>query len=330
MGDESVAKAFWTLNPGRPAILDERLPEPGSDEVRIRTAFSGVSRGTEALVFRGLVPERLYDTMRAPFQAGAFPGPVKYGYMSVGTVEAGQADLVGRAVFCLHPHQDRYVVPAVAAVPVPESVPLRRAVLAANLETAINGLWDAAPLVGDRIAVVGCGVVGGMAALLAARVPGVEIELIDPSPHRKALADVIGLPLVAEAGARTGLDLVIHASGTSEGLATALRLAGDEATILEMSWYGANPVAVPLGEWFHARRLRLVSSQVGKVAPAKRPRWTHRQRLELALRLLADPVFDAFLTGESRFADLPETMAQLAAGRGDALCHVIRYEDPDV
>lgn len=328
MGDAPIAKAFWTLKPGCAAIRDEPLPEPGPDEVRIRTAFSGVSRGTEALVFRGLVPERLYDTMRAPFQAGDFPGPVKYGYMSVGTVEAGPADLVGRAVFCLHPHQDRYVVPAAAVVPVPAAVPLRRAVLAANLETAINALWDAPPLVGDRIAVVGCGVVGGMAAVLAARVPGVEIELIDPSPHRHALADAIGLPLVAEA--RTGRDLVIHASGTSEGLATALRLAGDEATILELSWYGANPVAVPLGEWFHARRLRLVSSQVGKVAPAKRPRWSHRQRLELALRLLADPVFDAFLTGESRFADLPETMAQLAAGRGDALCHVIRYEDPDV
>jgi len=327
MGDTATARAFWTLPPGRGEIRSATLSPPEAHELRIKAVYSGVSRGTESLVFAGRVPDSLYETMRAPFQEGDFPGPVKYGYMSVGTVETGPREMVGRSVFCLHPHQDRYAVPADAAVPVPEDVPLRRAVLAANLETALNGLWDAPPLAGDRIAVVGCGVVGGMAATLAARVPGVEIELIDPSPHRTALADALGLPLVAAEDARTGADLVIHASGTAAGLATALRLAGDEATVLELSWYGAEPVPAPLGEWFHARRLRLVSSQVGKVAPAKRPRWSHRRRLELALRLLADPVFDVFLTGESAFADLPQTMQRLAAGRGDTLCHVIRYED---
>ena len=327
MADTATARAFWTLSPGRGEIRHEALAAPDPGAVRVRATYSGVSRGTESLVFGGHVPKSLHATMRAPFQAGDFSGPVKYGYMSVGTVEAGPPEAVGRPIFCLHPHQDRYTVPVEAAVPIPAGVPLRRAVLAANLETALNGLWDAPPLAGDRIAVVGCGVVGGMAAALAARVPGVEIELVDPSPHRKALADALGLPLVAAEDARPGADLVIHASGTASGLATALRLAGDEATVLELSWYGAEPVPAPLGEWFHVRRLRIVSSQVGKVAPPKRPRWSHRRRLELALRLLADPVFDAFLTGESAFADMPQTMQRLAAAGGDVLCHVIRYED---
>lgn len=330
MADPETSRAFWTVPPGRGEIRLAPLRAPGDGEVRVRAEWSGVSRGTESLVLRGGVPSALHEAMRAPFQEGAFAGPVKYGYMSVGMVEAGRSDLVGRRVFCLHPHQDRYVVPAEAAVPIPDSVPARRAVLAANLETALNGLWDVPPRIGDRVAVVGCGVVGAMAALLAARIPGIAVELVDPSPARRSLAAALGLRLVDAEDARDGADIVVHASGTADGLATALRLAGDEATILELSWYGAEPVAAPLGEWFHVRRLRIVSSQVGRVAPAKRPRWSHRRRLELALSLLADPVFDIFLTGESRFADLPETMPTLAAAGGETLCHLIRYEDPDV
>src|SRR6185437_5324565 len=247
---------------------------------------------SEALVFAGRVPESQVTVMRCPFQEGEFPAPVKYGYASVGIIEAGAASLLGRRVFCLYPHQDRYVVPESAVLPVPDSVPDARAVLAANMETALNGLWDAAPRLGDRIAVVGAGVVGCCVAALAARVPGTQVELIDIDPARAALAASLGCRFARPEAATPEADLVIHCSGSAAGLATALRLAGFEATVLELSWYGAGDVAAPLGEAFHSRRLSLRSSQVGAVATAQRARWSHRRRLALALDLLADPVFD--------------------------------------
>lgn len=319
------ARAFWTVAPGLGEIRSTALREPTAGEVLVRALHSGISRGTESLVFRGGVPPSQHQAMRCPFQEGDFPGPVKYGYASVGRVEAGPAHLLGRRVFCLYPHQDRYIVPVDAVTPVPDAVPDERAVLIANMETAVNGLWDAAPRLGDRIAVVGAGVVGGLVAALAARVPGVRVELIDTNPARAELAALLGCRFAQPAGASPDADLVIHASGHPDGLATALRIAGFEATVLEMSWYGDRPVSVPLGEAFHARRLTLRSSQVGTVATAQRARWSHARRLALALDLLADPVFDHFLTGKSRFDDLPHALPRLVESPGSALCHVIHY-----
>ena len=319
------ARAFWTVEPGRGEIREAPLRSPGPDEVLVEALRSGISRGTEALVFGGRVPESQKTAMRCPFQEGDFPGPVKYGYTSVGRVVSGPAELEGRRVFCLHPHQDRYVVPLDAVIPLPDAVPDSRGVLAANMETAVNGLWDAAPRLGDRIAVVGAGVVGCMVAALAARLPGARVELIDTDVRRAAVAARLGCNFAAPQEAARDADLVVHASGTPEGLATALGLAGFEATVLELSWYGNRTVAAPLGEAFHARRLTLRSSQVGAVATAQRARWSHRRRLSLALELLADSRFDALLTGESAFEDLPATLARLAASPDGALCHVVTY-----
>jgi hypothetical protein len=235
------ARAFWTVAPGRGEIRAERLPPRAAGEVLVRSLASGISRGTEALVFEGRVPPSQREAMRCPFQAGDFPGPVKYGYASVGLVEEGPGELVGRRVFCLHPHQDRYIVSAATVVPVPDAVPDRRAVLAANMETAVNGLWDAAPRVGDRVAVVGGGTVGALTAALLARIPGVRVEIVDLDPRRATLARSIGCAFAAPHEAAGDADLVIHASGSAGGLATALRLAGFEAEIIEMSWYGDRP-----------------------------------------------------------------------------------------
>jgi threonine dehydrogenase-like Zn-dependent dehydrogenase len=294
--------------------------------VRVRALYSGISRGTETLVFRGEVPPSEYARMRAPFQAGEFPAPVKYGYASVGEVEEGPADLVGRRVFCLHPHQTGYVVPATAVHPLPDRVPPQRAVLAANLETAINGLWDAGVHIGDRVAVVGAGALGCLVARLAARVPGCEIELIDPNGRRAEVASALDVRYAHPDSAHGEADLVVHASGTPEGAQLALALASFEAIVVELSWFGDRTVALPLGAAFHARRLTLKSSQVGTVATAQRARWTHSRRLALALRLLDDPALDVLITGEDRFTDLPRTMARLAADPADTICHRIRYD----
>jgi threonine dehydrogenase-like Zn-dependent dehydrogenase len=263
--------------------------------------------------------------MRAPFQTGDFPAPVKYGYAMVGRVETGPAALLDRDVFVLHPHQTRFVVPAAAVYPLPAEVPPARAVLAANLETALNGIWDARPHVGDRIAVVGGGTVGCLAAWLASRSAGCEVQLVDVNPRRAAIATSLGVRFAEPAAAHADADVVIHVSGAPAGLEVALGLAGDEATITELSWYGDQPVAASLGGAFHARRLTIRSSQVGRLAPAQRSRWDHRRRMQLALALLREPTLDALITSEDDFDRLPQVMARLAQAPGDTLCHRIRY-----
>ena len=325
MSDAGSARAFWITAPGTGELRRAPLAPPRAGEVLVRAVASGISRGTESLVFMDRVPKSQYQAMRCPFQEGDFPAPVKYGYASVGVVEAGSAALIGKRVFCLHPHQERYVVPADAVAAIPDAVPDARAVLAANMETAVNGLWDAAPRLGDRIAVVGAGVVGALMAALAERLPGTSVELVDIDPARASLAAALGCRFALPQQASGDADLVIHASGSAAGLATALGLSGFEAKVVEMSWYGDASVAAPLGEAFHAKRLVLRSSQVGSVATAQRARWTHRRRLALALDLLADPVFDRLITGESRFDELPQVMARLASAPAGALCHVLRY-----
>jgi len=292
----------------------------------VRALHSGISRGTESLVFHGRVPPTEYQRMRAPLQDGEFPWPVKYGYASVGVVEQGVGHLVGRTVFSLHPHQTRYVVTADMVHVVPATVPARRAVLAANMETALNGVWDAGVLPGDRVAVVGGGTVGCFAAWLAGRVPGCAVELVDVNAGRAATASALGVAFASPDAAGLAADVVIHASGAPAGLDTALRLAGDEATVVELSWYGDRPVTAALGGAFHAQRLTIKSSQVGRVAASQRTRWSTRRRMALALDLLAEPALDALLTGDTEFARLAEAMPRILAESADVLCHTVRYQ----
>ena len=265
------AYACWVREPGAAEIRPVTLPAPGPDEVLVRARYSGVSRGTETLVFAGRVPADQHAAMRAPFQEGDFPGPVKYGYLSVGVVEQGPPDLLGRTVFCLHPHQSAYVVPATAVVPVPDGVPAARAVLAGTVETAVNALWDAAPLVGDRVTVVGAGMVGCCVAALLARFPGVQVELVDTDARPGRGGRRARRRLRPTRPTRRGdRDLVVHASATAAGLQRSLDLLAPEGTVIELSWYGDRQVQVSLGGAFHSGRLSVRSSQVGMVAPARR------------------------------------------------------------
>ena len=312
------AQAYWLRAPGRGEIRPVSLAEPGSGDVVVRTLRSGVSRGTETLVFRGGSPPR------APFQEGEFPGPVKYGYLNVGAVEQGPPELRGRTVFCLYPHQTAYVVPASAVTVVPDDVPPARAVLAGTVETAVNALWDAPPLVGDRVAVVGAGMVGCCVARLLARFPAVEVTLVDVDPSRSAVAAALGAGFALPDDAAGGCDLVVHTSATSAGLQRSLDLLAPAGTVLDLSWYGDAEVRLSLGGAFHSGRLRLRASQVGTVAHARR---TTADRLALALDLLRDPAFDVLVTGESRFSELPGVMARLADGSLPALCHTITYDE---
>jgi threonine dehydrogenase-like Zn-dependent dehydrogenase len=319
-------QAFWVAAPGTGELRPVDLPAPAAGDVLVRTVFTGVSRGTETLVFAGQVPPAEYHRMRAPYQDGDFPGPVKYGYLNVGEVEDGPEHLLGRTVFCLYPHQTRYRVPASAVVPVPDGVPADRAVLAGTVETALNALWDARPRLGDRVTVVGAGMVGCCVAALLTRIPGVDVELVDVDARRAMTAVALGVGFASPEFARDGRDLVVHASASSAGLQRSIDLLAPEGTVLELSWYGAREVAVSLGGRFHSARLTLRSSQVGTVA---HPRRSFGERLALALDLLVDARFDALLSGRSPFEELPALLPALTSGALPALCHVITYREAD-
>jgi hypothetical protein len=317
------ATALWIVAPGLAELRPEAVA-PGPGDVLVETAFSAISRGTESLVLRGGVPLAERARMRAPLQAGNFPFPVKYGYAAVGRAVEGPDDLRGRDVFVLHPHQDVFAAPAAMAVPLPKGVPPGRAVLAANMETALNIVWDAGPVACDRIAVVGAGVVGALTAWLCGQIPGADVTLVDLNPDRAALAASLGCAFAPPEAAPADCDLVVHTSATGDGLTTALAAAGLEATVVEASWYGDRPPTVGLGGAFHSRRLRLVSSQVGHVPTARRARWSNRRRLEAALGLLADPALEVLVSGETRFAEIAPRYGDILA-RPDTLCHRIYY-----
>ncbi|MGW5877480.1 zinc-dependent alcohol dehydrogenase [Nocardiopsis terrae] len=321
-----TARAFWVRTPGVGEVRETVLPDPGPGEVVVRSLYSGISRGTETLVFGGGVPPNQYGVMRAPFQEGDFPGPLKYGYLNVGVVEEGPQELVGRTVFTLYPHQTRFVVPASAVSVVPEDVPAGRAVLAGTVETAVNALWDAAPLVGDRVTVVGAGMVGCCVARLVSRVPGARVQLVDVDPDRAEVAARLGVDFALPEDAEGDRDLVFHTSATEAGLVRSLRLLHAEGEVVELSWYGDRQVILPLGEDFHSHRLAVRASQVGMISPARRSRYDHAERLRLALRLLVDPAFDALVAGESGFEELPRVLPRLSEGTLSALCHRITYE----
>jgi NADPH:quinone reductase-like Zn-dependent oxidoreductase len=322
-------KALWYVGPGRAELREETVAAPEAGEVRVRALFGAISRGTERLVQTGRVPASEYERMRAPFMGGAFPFPVKYGYATVGRVDEGPAALRQRVVFTLHPHQSVFTLPAAAVFPIPDNVPPERAVLAANMETALNAVWDGAPGPADRIAVVGGGLVGLLVAYLCTRLPGTEVTVVDIASARAGLAHAIGARFAEPGAEPTDCDLVFHASGAAAGLTTALRLAGEEASVVELSWHGSGEVAVPLGEAFHSRRLRLVSSQVGKVAPSHRSRWSHGRRLAAALALLSAPELDVLMAPALAFEELPARLPSVFDSDSDVICPLIRYPAAD-
>lgn len=318
-------RALWYVKPGECALNRADLPVCKEGEALVRMLWSGISRGTERLIFNGRVPESEHERMRCPGQEGDFPFPVKYGYCAVGVVEHGPDNLIGRTVFTLHPHQERFVASAAMLTLVPEDVPPRRATLAANMETALNAHWDAGSGPGDRIVVVGGGVLGLLVAYLAGRLPGADVTLVDVDQSRAALAQSFGCRFATPDNAPVDADIVFHASASAAGLKTAIASAGFEARIVELSWYGTNDVAAALGGAFHSRRLQLISSQVGQVSPSRRARWDYARRLKTALALLADDRLDALITEEIAFDEAPDRLPELFAPGASGLTAVLRY-----
>jgi threonine dehydrogenase-like Zn-dependent dehydrogenase len=319
------AHALWYTEPWVAELREEALAEPGPGQVLIRSLYSGVSRGSERLVLSGSVAESERERMSCPMQDGVLPFPVKYGYSAVGRVEQGGGDLLGQTVFVLHPHQDVFVAPVDRVYRLPKGVPARRATLAANMETALNAMWDSGAGPADSIAIIGGGNVGLLVGFLAARLPGAGVTLVDVCPERRKIAAAFGCRFAAPDAAPSRCDVVFHTSATSAGLAMAIRCAGFEAPIVELSWYGAGTAAAPLGGAFHSQRLKLICSQVGHVSQSRRPRWSRRQRMEAALRLLLAPELDLLTAVEIPFEETAERLPKLLRGDAAGLAPVISY-----
>jgi 2-desacetyl-2-hydroxyethyl bacteriochlorophyllide A dehydrogenase len=324
-GQIVVARALWYVKPGEAEIRTERLGPVRPGEARVATYYSGLSRGTERLVANGDVPQSEWQHMRAPLQAGVFPFPVKYGYSATGVVTAGPEVLIGRHVFALHPHQDHFQVAADMLFPLPDGLPPKRATLAANMETALNAHWDAGTGPGDKVLVVGAGVVGLLVAHLAQRIAGTQVAITDIDSVKAGIAEQLGLKFINASEVTSDNAIVFHTSATGAGLDTAIDKCAFEGRVIEMSWYGAKPVSVRLGGAFHSRRLTLISSQVGHVAPSRRDGTSRRDRLLMALSLLDDARLDALVSDEIAFDDVAARLLPILNGSAGALAPVIRY-----
>ena len=322
-GQIVVARSLWYVKPGVAEIRPERLSAPLPGEVRIATEYSAISRGTERLVALGEVPKSEWSRMRAPLQAGDFSFPVKYGYSATGVVTAGPDNFIGKRAFVLHPHQDHFHAPETFLAMLPDAVPSRRGVLAANMETALNAHWDAGTALGDRILVVGAGIVGLLTAYLARRIAGTDVTITDINPDRARHAEKLGVKFAGTTELPRDNRIVFHTSATSAGLEAAIGACAFEASVIEMSWYGSNPVTVKLGGAFHSRRLRIISSQVGHVAPSHRSQLKHADRLERAIALLDDDSLDALVEDVVSFEDLPSALPRIWSSSD--LPPIVRY-----
>jgi threonine dehydrogenase-like Zn-dependent dehydrogenase len=319
------ARAFWLTGKGRGALKREALPDPGGEEwCVVRAMFSAVSPGTERLVADGKVPVALRKEMRCPYMGGNFPFPVKYGYSLVGEVVQGPVELRGRKVHVLHPHQDVCVVRSEDVRPLPDDLPPARATLASNMETAVTAAWDSGVALGERVLVVGFGIVGSLIARIFGLGPAVDLEIAEKRPDRRRLAESMGFRATGRPSAES-FDVAFDTSGTPAGLQTAIDSVGVEGRVVAVSWFGAEPVRLDLGGSFHSRRKRIIGSQVSRIPGSLRPRWDIRRRTELVFRLLERPEFDLHVGPTVPFTELPKAFETLVRRSPGGLSPLIMY-----
>jgi 2-desacetyl-2-hydroxyethyl bacteriochlorophyllide A dehydrogenase len=331
----SVAAAVWFPRARVVELRTETLPEPGPDEVRVRAVLSAISQGTEMLVYRGEVDAGL--ALDLPTLAGGYGFPLKYGYASVGRAVAVGRDVravsEGDLVFALHPHQDEYVLSESLVRHLPDRTTPEQGVFVANLETAINVVLDAKPRLGEVVAVFGQGVVGLLITQLLRR-SGARVVAVEPSALRRSFAERCGAELAITPQDGTvlrrltrgrGADLAIDASGSPSALQEAIDSVALEGTVVVCSWYGEKPVPLDLGGLFHRRRVRLVSSQVGRIDPSLAPRWDRERRLELATSLLGELVLADLITHRIPFARAADAYALLDGGDAETVQVVLDY-----
>jgi 2-desacetyl-2-hydroxyethyl bacteriochlorophyllide A dehydrogenase len=318
------ARELWFTAPGRVELREGAAVSVQEGQVRVRGLRSGVSQGTELLLFKGEGPTPFDPSLDTP---GTPTYPRRYGYAWVGEVTESRAAAVqvGTRIFGLLPHGDEHVVHAARLRALPDDVPAERAVLAANLETALNVVWDAGVALGDEVVVLGGGVVGSLVGHVA-RLGGAQARVLEPSEPRRRAAQRLGLDAVSPESAGSKLaDIVVEASGNPAALDQAISLAREEGVVAVASFYGERVAAVRLGSEFHRRRLSLKASQVSRLPPSRAPGWSFERRFGLVARLLADSRLDALLERPLPFAEAPAWYAHLAEAPGQHLQSIFSY-----
>lgn len=329
------ARALIFSAPGKLRIEDVDVADVSEGEVLVLTRWSGISAGSELLAYRGQVDAAVQLDERLDALSGTFGYPFRYGYACVGRVEASRASGLcpGDLVFAFHPHQDRILVDARDVVPL-DGAAGRESVLFASLETALQLSLDSGGVQAERVVVLGLGAVGLLTAMLLHR-GGALVLAADPQVFRRELAGSLGVRSVAPADvvaevadwtSGEGVALVVEASGHPSALRQALDLLAHEGTALVASWYGVQPVSLPLGGAFHRRRLHIRSSQVSSIPAELSGRWSLQRRRQRTVALLAELPMAALLTDEYPFEQAPVAYADLAAGRRPMMCTTLRYD----
>lgn len=332
------ARALWFAASREAELRNETVPPPGPREVRVRSIASAISHGTEMLAYRGQIPPDL--PLDLPTFSGSFAFPLKYGYATVGGVlDVGErvTDLAPEdAVFVHHPHQEVFVVPADMPIRLPDSIDPMLCVFAANLETALNIVHDAPVRLGETGLVFGMGVVGLLVARLL-KLAGAKVMVVEPVAARRDLAAAAGVEAALDPG--EGLpervresnggrlaDVAVEVSGAGSALQSAIDCVETEGTVVVASWYGTKPVSLSLGGNFHRGRVRLRSSQVGRLNPELAPRWDFARRMEAVMELLPRLGLEDLISHRFDFGDAPEAY-RLLDGEPEETVQVILVHD---
>ena len=316
------ARALWHTSASQSQIKEVELS--ANPACVVKSLYSLISTGTERLVSRGQVPHALYASMKVPYMEGEFSFPVKYGYSLVGEVQEGPEEILGKKVHLLHPHQDYCRVQASELTVLPGEVPPLRATLASNLETALNSIWDSGVSVGDRVLVVGFGIIGSLTARLLQSIAGVEVWVYDLDAQRSELASASGFHIVDRM--LYDFDIAFHCSSSSKGLQSCIDHIGFEGKVMEMSWYGEQAVELQLGGSFHQQRKQIISSQVSSIPSNHRARWDFNRRKAVVMELLKNPAYDQHLGEQVPFDKVPALFGNIRKGSLSALSWVIAYD----
>jgi len=316
-------QALWHINPVSSDILRSE-PEIQKNQCLLQSKYSLISVGTERTVSMGKVPVDLHDSMAVPYMKGAFSFPVKYGYSLVGKVLKGPSEWMGRNVHLMHPHQDYCYSNLSDLFILPPTIPLKRATLISNMETAVNAIWDSQVSIGDRVVVVGFGLIGSLVALIVRQIPGVEVQVVEIDKSRQQVARSLGFG-VSDSCKKNHFDMAFHASGSATGLQNAIDAVGLEGPIIELSWYGNRKVDISLGTTFHSLRKQLISSQVSFIPSTKQSGWDFKRRKKTVLNLLHNPVFDHLLDTEVPFKESPSVFEKIRNNDWEPLTCVVKY-----
>ena len=314
-------QSFWIKKKNNSYIKDHSINQAGKNELLIQTKYSGISYGTERVVYTGSVPDSQRELMRCPYQEGNFGSDVKYGYMNIGKVIDGPPGFKGKYVYTLFPHQTYYILDKTEVTLIPESIPLKRCLLTANMETAINGMWDTLPSCGDKILVIGSGVVGFLMAYILKSIPGSEILLVDSDSKKNKYSKLFNINFKNKYKA----NIIYECSGNAKILDGLSKHVKDEAIICILSWYGDNISKVKFGEEFLSKRIKIIFSQVSKVSHNRSQYWDNVKRRELAIKMLNDDRLDNLIEKKIiKFSKLPLFFSQMN-NKQSFFCKVVDY-----